>query len=136
MTAQAVEMMVEDPIESATVVRTFVVMGSVATKAVRSMGAPILLFVALGLAVATVGNVTVFPLLGRTRRLTGVVSRFDDESGHGFVVGDADGKTVFVHGETLRRRYRRLNPGQRVSYRLIKGSRRDFAVSLTVLEEG
>jgi cold shock CspA family protein len=117
-----------------TVVRTLVVMGGVATAAVRSLGMPLFLLIALGLMVATMGNISIFPLLRRSRRMTGTVARFDRESGYGFILSDTGDSEVFVHGQTLRRRVHDLHPGERVSFRVIRGSHRDFALAVRRIE--
>ncbi len=110
--------------------RTFVIMGGVASKAVRSMGMPFFLLIGLGLLVATLGNVGIFPLIGRSRRMTGTVVGFDEESGYGFILAEELGSQVFVHRHTLSRRSPQLAAGQRVSFRVINGSHRDFALAV------
>jgi cold shock CspA family protein len=120
--------------DGGSVVRTLVVMGGVTSAAVRSLGTPFLMLAALGLMVAAVGNVSIFPLLGRSRRMKGTVARFDQQSKYGFILADDRVTEVFVHGQTLRRRARVLLPGQRVSFRVIKGSHRDFALAVRKIE--
>ncbi|MBT8196914.1 MAG: cold shock domain-containing protein, partial [Acidimicrobiia bacterium] len=112
------------------VTRMLVTMGWVSVAAVKSLSLPVLFLLILGLTVATVGNVTLFPLIGRSRRRAGTVIRFDDRSEYGFILSDDNRSEVFVHARTLRRRARGLATGHRVSYRIVKGSHRDFALGV------
>ncbi len=117
------------------IARTLVTMSGVTVAAVSSLGMPFFLLVGLGLMVATIGNVSIFPLIGRSRRRQGTVARFNSKTGYGFIVADNDSAEVFVHGESLRRRVQELAPGQRVSYCVIKGSHRDFALAVRTIEK-
>lgn len=67
-------------------------------------------------------------------RVSGVVARFDEAKGYGFVTPDAGGKDVFVHHSAIAGEgFKTLTPGERVEYDLVqdpKGPRAENVVRL------
>lgn len=62
----------------------------------------------------------------------GTVKWFDAPRGYGFI--DLDGRDVFVHHTKIRQEgYRRLGPGQKVSFLLCAGPRGEFAEQVEVV---
>ena len=52
---------------------------------------------------------------------TGIVAKFFDEKGYGFITPDGGGKDVFVHFTDIQMDGRRtLHPGQRVTFELLQ----------------
>lgn len=68
-------------------------------------------------------------------RHTGVVARFMDEKGFGFVKPDAGGKDVFVHHTgIIGTGFKSLAPGQRVEYELVQDAKGPRAAELVILD--
>jgi len=65
---------------------------------------------------------------------TGTVKRFNKIKGYGFITPDGEDTEVFVHfSEVQLSTYKELVAGQRVSYRLEKGDRGEFASGVEII---
>lgn len=65
---------------------------------------------------------------------TGVVMRFNKVKGYGFIKPDQSEKEIFVHFTQIQAEgYKELIEGQRVSFKIEKGDKGDFAAEVTVL---
>ncbi len=107
--------------------RTLVVLGRVSLDTFETMGPSLALLVGLLVLVVAFGRIGLFPFLKRTRRLRGVVVWLDRESGYGFILPDQHQAEVFFHQVTVGQGGEVPAPGDQVSYRMVRGGRRDFA---------
>jgi len=65
---------------------------------------------------------------------TGIVAKFFDDKGYGFITPEGGGKDVFVHFSDIQMDGRRtLHPGQRVNYDLSQEGKGPKASNVTVL---
>ena len=110
--------------------RTLVILARVGMDTVQALGMPFVLLAAAGLLIAYFGRVSLFPLLKRTRRVSGVVVWIDDGSEFGFILPDGDQAKVFFHQDAVAKGEQVATPGQSVSFRLARGRRRDFALGV------
>ena len=114
--------------------RTLVIMARAGMGSARAFGAPFALLALLTVVVVAFGRVSIHPLLGRSKRMAGTVAWFDPESGYGFIIPDRSGEELFLHRTALLRGKITVAPGDRVTFRTVKGSERSFA--LRVRDEG
>jgi len=65
----------------------------------------------------------------------GVVKWFSAEKGYGYIIGDEDGKDIFVHFTGINADgYRSLDQGMNVEYEESTNSRGRIATNVTVLD--
>ncbi|MBT8166071.1 MAG: cold shock domain-containing protein, partial [Acidimicrobiia bacterium] len=114
--------------------RTLVIMARAGMGSARAFGAPFALLALLTVIVLAFGRVSIHPLLGRSKRMAGTVAWFDAESGYGFIIPDRSAEELFLHRTALTRGKTAVTPGDRVTFRTVKGSERSFA--LRVRDEG
>ncbi len=114
--------------------RTLVIMARAGMGSAQAFGAPFLLLALLTVMVVAFGRVSIHPLLGRSERKRGTVAWFDTESGYGFIIPDRSAEELFIHRTSLGRGKTAVAPGDRVTFRTVKGSERSFA--LGVEDEG
>jgi cold shock CspA family protein len=114
--------------------RTLVIMARAGMGSARAFGAPFLLLVILAVLVLSLGRISIHPVLGRSPRQSGTVAWFDTDSGYGFVIPDDADEELFLHRSALGRGRVAVTPGDRVTFRTVRGSERSFA--LTVRDEG
>jgi len=63
---------------------------------------------------------------------TGIVSKFIDEKGFGFITPDGGGKDVFVHHSDIKMDgFKTLSPGQRVNFDLAQEAKGPKAANVT-----
>lgn len=66
--------------------------------------------------------------------MTGVVKRFSDEKGYGFIAPDGGGQDVFVHQSVVQMEgFRTLRPGQKVDFQVEEGPKGMFANNVVVI---
>jgi CspA family cold shock protein len=64
----------------------------------------------------------------------GTVLRFNKIKGYGFIAPDDGDSEVFVHFSQVKAAgYKELKEGQRISYKLEKGERGEFATNVVVI---
>lgn len=101
---------------------------STATRAsIDQVGFPLILLIAMVGLVATMGRISLLPVLARGREHEGTVRMYDPEEGFGLVTRDVDGSDIFIHRSAVRGRRTMLQPGDRVRFRVVKGEYRDMA---------
>ena len=108
--------------------RTLVIMARAGMGSAQAFGAPFLLLALLTVLVISFGRISIHPLLGRSRRQSGTVAWFDAASGYGFIIPDRAAEELFLHRSALGRGRADVAPGDRVSFRTVKGSQRSFAL--------
>jgi cold shock CspA family protein len=114
--------------------RTLVIMARAGMGSARSFGTPFLLLLVLTLVVLSIGRISLHPLLGRSRRMKGTVAWFDEVSGYGFIIPDTARRELFLHRSALTRSRTSVMPGDRVSFRIVKGEQRSFALGVREVE--
>jgi CspA family cold shock protein len=63
---------------------------------------------------------------------TGIVSKFIDEKGFGFITPETGGKDIFVHHTDIKMDgYKSLTPGERVNYDVAQEARGPKASNVT-----
>ncbi|KAI3824286.1 hypothetical protein L1987_05739 [Smallanthus sonchifolius] len=66
---------------------------------------------------------------------TGVVIRFHDSKGYGFIKPDEDGEDLFVHQSEIQAEgYRSLQEGQKVTFSVVEKNDRKQAVNVSVVD--
>ena len=66
---------------------------------------------------------------------TGEVKWFNNTKGWGFIIPEGGGEDIFVHFSAIQGTgYKTLNPGQQVSFELLKTERGHHANNVMVLE--
>jgi CspA family cold shock protein len=66
--------------------------------------------------------------------MRGTVAWFDAGTGYGFIIPDASSGELFLHRSALARGGSEVMAGDRVSFRIVKGGQRSFALHVKGVE--